>query len=296
MANDIFAGTPLDGFFDDPGFGDPAESRVAPKGHTTHHDFEAYDEYTSKINPPEDMEDPNNPYQKVEAAMNHVDTRWGENYDEPFNCMHSPHERYPHAHHPEVGHNVVVNDRAHHINHRPKHVVIDTPAMEQLTPADVDEVYGYTEHNMKLLRVASVRVSNLTNVLKEIQETDHGIDLVRIMEQVPFASVSFREILEEAFNVEMKNYLEIINKLNTYIYGEPPEIDPVEPEPEPTPEDPEEPVVEPEDPEPTGDEGENEENKDVNTGEQDTNGEDTTITDDNGQTIDGDDVVPSIEG
>jgi hypothetical protein len=133
-------------------------------------------------------------------------------------------------------------------------------------------------------------------VLKEIQETDHGIDLVRIMEQVPFASVSFREILEEAFNVEMKNYLEIINKLNTYIYGEPPEIDPVEPEPEPTPEDPEEPVVEPEDPEPTGDEGENEENKDVNTGEQDTNGEDTTITDDNGQTIDGDDVVPSIEG
>jgi hypothetical protein len=290
MSNDLFEGTGFDDLLGTTGYGDPVESRVSPTGHTTHHDVEAYDEYTSKINPPEDEEDPNDPYQKVEAAMNHVDTRWGENYDEPFNCMHSPKERYPHLHQKhiapacehEAGHHH--HSHFHPVNH---HVVIDTPTMEQLTPEDVDEVYGYTEHNMKLLRVASVRVSNLTNVLKEIQETDHGIDLVRIMEQVPFASITFREILEEAFNVEMKNYLDIINKLNTYIYGEPPTPDP-DPEPEPEPEPDPEPTPDPE-PDPEDLSG----NENVESGEQ-TNNEGVEVTDDTGTSIPSDDITPDV--
>lgn len=261
MANDIFAGMGFDDLLGTTGYGDSVESRVAPTGHTTHHDVEAYDEYTSQINPPADEDDPNNPYQKVEAAMNHVDTHWGENYDEPFDCMH-PKEKEPHCHHGAPKHH-------HHPNNTKPRTVIDTPPMEQLTPDDVDEVYGYSEHNMKLLRVSSVRVSNLTNVLKEIQETDHGIDLVRIMEQVPFASITFREILEQAFNAEMKNYLNIISKLNKYIYGEPPA-----PEPEPTPEPEPEQETTPE---------ESSENENVNFGEQVNN--DVEIVDDNGTDI-----------
>jgi hypothetical protein len=219
--------------------------------------------------------------------MNHVDTRWGENYDEPFNCMHTPKERYPHLKERHIA--PACDHQAHTHCHPGNHLVIDTPPMQQLTPDDVDEVYGYTDHNMKMLRVASVRVSNLTNVLKEIQETDRGIDLVRIMEQVPFASITFREILEQAFNVEMKNYLDIINKLNEYIYREPPapepepEPDPTpdpEPEPEPTPDPDPEPEPEPDptpdptpDPEPIQEDPTPEEptNENVDSGEQSTN-------------------------
>jgi hypothetical protein len=229
MYPDIWKGTPFEEMFNTEispeGYGDPDKSRVAPTGTTTHHDIEAYDEYTAKVNPPDDAEDPNDPYQKVGVAMNHIDERWGENYDEPFGCP--PHSDAHISPPPPC----VPKPPCHH--HHPA-TVIDTPPMEQITTDDVDEVYGVTEHNMKLLTVSSVRVAKLTQVLKDLENTEQGIDLVKIMERVPFASLTFRAVLEDAFTKEMKNYLAIINKINEYMYGEQPEETP-EPEPEPEP-------------------------------------------------------------
>lgn len=232
MLDDIWTGTPYEELlkgttFEELNsgshFGDPDNSRVSPTGTTTHHDMEAYDEYTAKVNPPKDFEDPNNSYQKVGAAMNHIDERWGENFEEPFGPPHHSH------HHPTHAVNPI--DPPHH---HPDRVVIDTPPMQQFTPADVEEVYGYTEHNMHLLTVSSVRIAKLTQVLNALQDQSKGIDLVRIMEQVPFASTSFREVLETAFGIEMQNYLAIVEKLNEYIYGQPsPEPEPVDLEPDP---------------------------------------------------------------
>lgn len=104
----------------------------------------------------------------------------------------------------------------------PKYIVPE----EDMVPV---EQYGYNENNIRLLAALSNRIEGFSNALSMINDIGTPLDLVALMETAPqIDSATFRSILSDAYSALMKKDLETANKLNQYLYGEPPEDPPAE--------------------------------------------------------------------
>ena len=99
----------------------------------------------------------------------------------------------------------------------PKYIVPE----EDMIPV---EQYGYNENNIRLLAALSNRIEGFSNALSMINDFGTPLDLVALMETAPqIDSATFRSILSDAYSELMKKDLDTANKLNQYLYGEPPE-------------------------------------------------------------------------
>jgi hypothetical protein len=152
----------------------------------------------------------------IEWEMNHVDSTWGEK---------TMYRRY---------HHIVPPPTPDQISKRPLMPPPEFPDDKDInnyTVDDVNPVYGLDTFNLKLLDTITARTSRVSAAITYVNDTNERLDLHKLIRMCPFIAKQLRSVLTETLTKEMKNDLEIINKLNEYIYSE-------EPQPEPEPETP----------------------------------------------------------
>ena len=154
--------------------------------------------------------------EEIEWEMNHVDSTWGEK---------SMYRRY---------HHIVPPPTPDQISKRPLMPPPEFPDDKDInnyTVDDVNPVYGLDTFNLKLLDTITARTSRVSAAITYVNDTNERLNLHKLIRMCPFIAKQLRAVLTETLTKEMKNDLEIINKLNEYIYSE-------EPQPEPEPETP----------------------------------------------------------
>jgi hypothetical protein len=144
---------------------------------------------------------------RIEWEMNHVDSTWGEKRIIPPPCA----------------------EKIRRINmDNPPFIPPSTfPAdqdVNRYTMNDVNPVYGMDEKNLELLDTISARTSKLSAAINYINDTSERLDINKVIRMCPFLAERLREVLTLTCKEELKDNLEIINLLNTYIYGQDPNM------------------------------------------------------------------------
>ena len=80
------------------------------------------------------------------------------------------------------------------------------------------------EKNLELLDTISARTSKLSAAINYINDTSERLDINKVIRMCPFLAERLREVLTLTCKEELKDNLEIINLLNTYIYGQDPNM------------------------------------------------------------------------
>lgn len=151
----------------------------------------------------------------IEWEMNHVDSTWGEK---------TMYRRY---------HHIVPPPTPDQISKRPLVPPPEFPDDKDInnyTVDDVNPVYGLDTFNLKLLDTITARTSRVSAAITYVNDTNERLNLHKLIRMCPFIAKQLRAVLTETLTKEMKNDLEIINKLNEYIYSEEPQPEPETPD------------------------------------------------------------------